>query len=186
MTPKRKGLFIDRDGVLVTDDRNWNLKGQEIYPFTAQALEELYKEDFELCVVSSAARGVPSHFDKASVLAVDDYIRENTPEVPLHIYHLWDIHKGGKEGQTTKEQLVLKAAKEWDIDLNYSYLIGDKTSDIETARRLKEKGYTGLRSIGMMTGWNMEDREYNVTPDCWARDISIVPRLLRGCYGVFK
>ena len=37
--------------------------------------------------------------------------------------------------------MILKAKEKWNIDLKKSFLIGDRISDLETAKKLKLKFY---------------------------------------------
>lgn len=62
--------------------------------------------------------------------------------------------------------LIEKAERELHISLADSWLIGDTTSDMLTARR------AGLRSIGVMTGHACLDRKYLTTPDYETADLA--------------
>ena len=37
--------------------------------------------------------------------------------------------------------MILDLAKDWSVDLAYSFLIGDKESDLEAARRARMHGF---------------------------------------------
>lgn len=58
--------------------------------------------------------------------------------------------------------MLLEAAAEFDIDLNRSYMIGDKADDVECGKR------AGVKTIQVMTGYGSEQ---NCSPDLRARDV---------------
>lgn len=71
-------------------------------------------------------------------------------------------------------ELVRRAARDLNIDLPRSAIVGDSTRDIETGRRL------GLRAILVQTGRGGRDGTFAVRPDAICADLSeAVSRLLR-------
>ena len=63
------------------------------------------------------------------------------------------------------ESAVDTACEELNIDLSHSVLVGDKTSDLEAARR------AGITKILAETGHAGKDAEYDVEPDYRAKDL---------------
>ena len=61
--------------------------------------------------------------------------------------------------------LIQRAKEELNLDLNHSFIIGDKTSDIETGKR------AGIKTILVKTGFKGKDGEYPVEPDFVADDL---------------
>ena len=55
-----------------------------------------------------------------------------------------------------------EAASEFDLDLARSYMIGDKSADVECGKR------AGLKTILVLTGYGFEQ---NCTADYRARDV---------------
>jgi D-glycero-D-manno-heptose 1,7-bisphosphate phosphatase len=49
-----------------------------------------------------------------------------------------------------KDGMILNAASKWDIDLNKSWMVGDRDSDIESGRK------AGCRTIYINRGWKGE------------------------------
>ena len=58
-----------------------------------------------------------------------------------------------------KPGLVVQAVRDLNLDLSASWLIGDSTTDIETARN------AGLKSILVRTGYAGADGRYSAEPD---------------------
>lgn len=67
---------------------------------------------------------------------------------------------------------ILNAQKEFNLDLNQSYFIGDKTTDIETGKR------AGCKTILVLTGYKGEDRRYIITPDYIVENLSVANRVI--------
>jgi mannose-1-phosphate guanylyltransferase/phosphomannomutase len=55
--------------------------------------------------------------------------------------------------------MVVRATKDLNLDLSCCWLIGDSTTDVQTARN------AGLKSILVRTGHSGNDRRYPVEPD---------------------
>lgn len=68
--------------------------------------------------------------------------------------------------------LIELACQQLNIDIKRSILIGDRTVDLETARR------AGCKSILVTTGSAGQDGEYKVVPDYTAVDIADAARLI--------
>jgi histidinol-phosphate phosphatase family protein len=62
--------------------------------------------------------------------------------------------------------LVERASRELRIDIASSWMVGDRTSDIETARR------AGMRSVLVQTGSAGGDGRFAATPDHIAADLA--------------
>ena len=61
--------------------------------------------------------------------------------------------------------LILRAAKEMNIDLNMSWMVGDMISDIEAAKM------AGIRSI-LLTKQGSFDNQWSVSPDAKCLDLN--------------
>ena len=68
--------------------------------------------------------------------------------------------------------MIQRAVTELNIDLSQSWLIGDTTTDVKTARN------AGLRSILLRTGTGGRDGKFDVTPDRVCNDLSEAARQL--------
>ena len=61
--------------------------------------------------------------------------------------------------------MILQAAKEYNIDLSKSFVIGDKTSDIKSGQS------AGCKTILVKTGYGGRDKKCDVKPDYVADDL---------------
>jgi D-glycero-D-manno-heptose 1,7-bisphosphate phosphatase len=132
-------VFLDRDGVIVVpefrDGRSVaprRLEDFRLYPDAAASLQRLKQAGFLLVVVtnqSAVGNGLISGSE------VDAMHKTMSHELPL------DAIKACFHGQTDhcdcrkpKPGMILEAATELGIDLQKSFIVGDRTSDVEAGR----------------------------------------------------
>lgn len=142
----RAGVFVDRDGTLIREAHYLHrLEDMEIFPCAAEAIRLLNRSGRLVVVVtnqSGVARGILSeggvrciHTALETQLAdlgarIDGfYYCPHLPGAPVEEYN--------RECECRKPNpgMVFAAAKDLNIDLSRSYLVGDKQTDVDTARR---------------------------------------------------
>lgn len=175
-----RAVFVDRDGTL-NEDIGYVSTPDELvlYPWAAEAVR-LINESGLLTVVitnqSGIARGMYSeetldaiHSQMIEELASEGarvdavYYCPHHPEVGDARYRIaCECRKPGTG-------MLEKAARELDIDLAKSFVIGDKASDIKLAEK------AGARGALVLTGYGRETYEH---PDRWACAPEIVTETL--------
>lgn len=132
---KNKAVFLDRDGVLnraiVRNGKPYapaSLAEVEILPDVFKALKILKEAGFVLIVVSNqpdVARGTAS---KESVETINSYLATNLP-----IDRFIMCFEDGDESEYRKPKpgMLLAGAKEFDVDLKASFMIGDRWRDVD-------------------------------------------------------
>jgi D-glycero-D-manno-heptose 1,7-bisphosphate phosphatase len=132
----RRAVFLDRDGVInraiVCDGKPYpptTLEQLEILPGVPEALEELRAANYLLIVVTNqpdVARGTAK---KEDVERINSILSSELPiDEFLTCYH------DSCDGCDCRKPLpgsLLKAAKEHQIDLSKSFMVGDRWRDIE-------------------------------------------------------
>jgi D-glycero-D-manno-heptose 1,7-bisphosphate phosphatase len=136
---RRRAVFLDRDGVLIPDAGPLACAAPPPpYPWTRAALAELKEAGFARVVVSNqpvVARGLASEADVEQLhaeLALDVerfYFCPHHPRATLAAYRL------DCECRKPRPGMLLRAARELDLDLSRSYMVGDRPSDVEAGRR---------------------------------------------------
>jgi D-glycero-D-manno-heptose 1,7-bisphosphate phosphatase len=136
----RPAVFLDRDGVL---NRPVIRQGQpyppcsveelEVYPEAAASLRRLAAAGFVLVVVTNqpdVARGTQSRE------VVDAINRELCRQLPVAaIYVCFHDDDDGCRCRKPAPGLLLDAARDLGIDLNRSFMVGDRWRDVEAGRR---------------------------------------------------
>ncbi len=144
--PKCKALFLDRDGV-INVDKHYVYRIQDcefvdgIFDFCMQAK----KDDYKLIVITNQAGIAKNIYSKEAYFNLRNYIHDIFVKrgCPLDgeyycPYHPQAILKEYRYESTDRKPnpgMILKAAKDFNIDLKQSILIGDKESDILAAKR---------------------------------------------------
>jgi D-glycero-D-manno-heptose 1,7-bisphosphate phosphatase len=151
-------VFIDRDGTINRDVGYLADPDElEIYPWSAEAIRLINDARMKTIVItnqSGVARGLCTEEALASIhermkerllsqgARIDAiYYCPHHPEIGEPPYRqLCDCRK-------PKPGLVNRAAREHDVDMASSYMIGDKVSDLELGTR------AGARAVLVLTGY---------------------------------
>ena len=154
-----KAIFLDRDNTLIEDPGYINHPDQvKLLDGAAEAIIELRDLGYKLVVVSNqsaVARGIVTE----KILAeIHDRLRQLLAEKGTYLdqiyycpYHPEGIvRKYRKESDWRKPNpgMLLTAAKEMDIDLEQSWIIGDSSRDIEAGLRV------GCKTILIKHSWD--------------------------------
>ena len=183
MGKEAKAVFLDRDGTISVEigyiDNPADL---ELYPFSGEALSQLRNMGFKLIVVTNQSGVARGKFTESQVHEVNNMLRRllQEKEVTLdEIYHCPHI-PGGEVAEYGIEclcrkpgtDMLMRAKSKYNINLNKSYMVGDKISDVDCGRN------AGTKSILVRTGFGVEqekllqDRLPNEQPDFIAESLN--------------
>lgn len=158
-------VFIDRDGTLNREVDHLRDPAQlELFPGVAPAIRRLNESDYRCCVVTNqpvVARGECSEAQLRQIHAKLETLLGREGAYLDRIYHCPHHPDRGFAGERPelkiecdcrkpKTGLIERAARDFNVAIERSWLIGDSSIDIETARRagvrsiLVESGYAGL------------------------------------------
>jgi len=141
---KKKGAcraaFLDRDGVLtraiVRAGRPYppaSLAEMEILPGVVEACETLREAGFLLIVISNqpdVARGTQR---REVVEEINQALCSRLPLDDIRVcYHDDADHCSCRKPEPG---LLLQAARDWDVDLSVSFMVGDRWKDVLAGRR---------------------------------------------------
>ena len=135
----RPAAFLDRDGVLnqlvVRDGRGVSprrLADFHCLPGVAQAVELLRQAGFLVIVVTNQPDVARGFLDLNGLNGMHVRLREAVRVDAIYACCHDDVD--GCDCRKPKPGLLLRAAKEWQIDLGKSFLVGDSWKDIEAGR----------------------------------------------------
>lgn len=177
----RKAIFLDRDGV-INEDFGWIASPEklEIYPFAAKAIARANQAGFLVVVVTNQsviARGLCSTNILERIHAkMEEELADGGARVDAIFFcpHHPDYSEGELCACRKPETgLVDKAVRGFGIEPAESYMIGDKTSDIQTGIN------AGMQTILVRTGKAGKDGQFRVSAD-WIEDdlLSAITRIL--------
>ncbi|QMV19191.1 D-glycero-beta-D-manno-heptose 1,7-bisphosphate 7-phosphatase [Granulicella sp. 5B5] len=144
-SPPSPALFLDRDGVINEEVGYLHKPGQVrwvpgIFDLCRSAKDLGYK----LVVVTNQAgigRGLytQADFDTLTSWMMNQFADRDIPLAgvyccPFHPEHGLGVYKREHEDRKPNPGMILRAARDLDLDLTRSILIGDRCSDIAAAR----------------------------------------------------
>lgn len=161
-TVKRPAVFLDRDGVLnqpiIREGRPYppaSLEELRIVPDAADALGRLIRAGFVLIVVTNqpdVARGAQ---ERSTVDALNSALRASLPVEDFYTC----FHDGADDCDCRKPKpgLLLRAAADRNLDLQRSFMIGDRWRDIDAGAT------AGCRTV--LIDYHYQERESENAPD---------------------
>jgi D,D-heptose 1,7-bisphosphate phosphatase len=147
-------VFLDRDGTLNEDPGYISDPGKIIlYPETGEALALLKKYGFLLIVISNQSGIARGLMTSKEVDAVNEKINQQLSEykVKIDAFFYCPAHPDFSteeecECRKPSPKLLLDAAREFNVNLEKSYFIGDTVADIQCGKN------AGIKTILVRTG----------------------------------
>jgi D-glycero-D-manno-heptose 1,7-bisphosphate phosphatase len=145
---KRPAVFLDRDGTLI-EEVNYLSRVEDVrlFPFSARAVQLLKENGFLVIVVtnqSGIGRGI---YTEAAMQAIHEKIQEEVGGLIDAFYFCPHLPCDGCACRKPAIGMIESAMTEFDIDLENSWMVGDKKTDVETALA------AGLRGALVLTGY---------------------------------
>jgi D-glycero-D-manno-heptose 1,7-bisphosphate phosphatase len=158
-------VFLDKDGTLLENDP-WNVDPTRMRfaPGAAEALALFARTPLRLIVVSNQAGVALGRFPVEALLAVEAHLRRKFARCGATLDAVyWCPHHPDGEAlpyavacgcRKPQPGMLLRASREYGIDLARSWMVGDILDDVEAGNR------AGCRSIladcGNETGWQSD------------------------------
>ena len=157
-----KAVFLDKDGTLIPDiPYNVDPDLITLQPESIEGLQRLQEEGYLLIIISNQAGVARGYFTEDKLPAVEQRMAELLAAHALKLsgfYYCPHYPDGSIDGYNIDCQcrkpmpgMLLKAAKDHDIDLAGSWMIGDILNDVEAGNRAGCK--TVLINNGNETEW---------------------------------
>jgi D-glycero-D-manno-heptose 1,7-bisphosphate phosphatase len=149
---RRPAIFLDRDGTLTRESADWIVAPEqlELLPGAGQALRELERLGFLRIVVTNqsvVARGLLGedglariHARLLELLAAEHASLDALYYCPHHESEGVGIYKRVCACRKPRPGLIERAAREHDVDLARSWVIGDALRDLEAGAALGVRG----------------------------------------------
>jgi D-glycero-D-manno-heptose 1,7-bisphosphate phosphatase len=142
----RRAVFLDRDGVInraiVRDGKPYaarSLEEFEILPGVAAALEDLRTAGFLNIVVTNQPDVGANKIARDMVEAMHAQLLQTLPvDAVKACYH---VESDNCECRKPKPGMILQAAREHHVDVNESFLVGDRWRDVAAGQRAGCKSF---------------------------------------------
>ena len=162
---KRAAVFLDRDGTINEQMGYINhISRFVLLPGAAQAIRTLNEQDIPVVVVTNQSGLARGYFPPSLLEEVHAKMEQELASEGAHIDGLYICphHPEAKEEQFRKDctcrkpktGLLERAAAELGLDLQRSFMVGDRWSDLKCGARV------GATSILVLTGYGRGDLEY--------------------------
>lgn len=155
-TVTKKAVFLDRDGTLIEEvDFLSRVEDMRFFPYTDDCVRKLKEAGYLVIVVtnqSGVARGL---FGETDVHAIHGAIQSSLTEKIDAFFHCPHMPDAGCACRKPGTGMIEQACTRWDIDLESSWMIGDKELDVLTGVNaglktcLVETGYGSSHAAGL-------------------------------------
>jgi len=175
MQMKRPAVFIDRDGTISEEVGYVNHPSRfRVFPYSAEAIRILNDNNWLAIVITNQAGVARGYFSEELIASVHDRLKSDLENAQLDAIYYCAHHPSVGEPpyridcdcRKPKPGLIDCAAKDFEIDLGASWVVGDRYSDVELARN------AGLRSAFVLSGYGRGEWEYQ--RNVWKQQPDIV------------
>jgi len=138
--PLFRAVFLDRDGVLTREREDYVKTPEEleILPGIEAPLREVQKRGFRIVIITNQSvvgRGLTTHHEMSKIHEKLCHELARFGCTVDGIYYCPHRPDEGCDCRKPAPGLILKAAKELGIDMEKSWMIGDKDLDVEAGAR---------------------------------------------------
>ena len=172
---RRPAVFLDRDGTIAEEMGYLNhLSRFRMFPFVAEAVRRLNEAGLAVVVVTNQSGVGRGYFPESLVHEIHELMRRQLTNEGARIDAIYYCpHTSGENCGCRKPKtgMLEKAALEHSLDLQRSFVVGDRYGDVELAEKI------GARSILVRTGYGegelaWRSAKWPSQPDFVAQDLS--------------
>jgi len=157
----RPAIFLDRDGT-INEDIGYVSSPDEliIYPYVARAVRLVNEAGLKVVVITNQSGIARQLYDEAALATIHERLMDELARDGAHLDAVYycphhphignALYRQRCECRKPNPGMLQQAAREHDIDLGVSYVIGDKASDINLATN------AGARGVLVLTGYGRE------------------------------
>ena len=167
-----RAIFLDRDGTLNEEDGYIaSAERFRLYSFAAEALRLINQSDLKAIVLTNQSGVARDYFTETALIEIHELMLETLRLQGARIDAIYYCAHHPDYGsppyrldcdcRKPKPGLAERAARDFNLDLNRCYAIGDRYRDIESGHAV------GARGILVMTGYGRE--EYATHRRGWLR-----------------
>lgn len=161
-------VFLDRDGTIIQEAEYLSdPAGVELLPGAADGILALRDAGYRVVVTSNQSGVARGYFDEDAVQRVNQrvqYLLEQSGAGLDGVYYCPHYADGevapynrACDCRKPEPGMLLAAARDLDLDLSQSWVVGDKAADIAFGAR------QGLRTVLVMTGYGRETQARGFT-----------------------
>ncbi len=184
---RRAAVFIDRDGT-INEDIGYLSHPDDlhIYSFAAEAIRLLNDANLPIIVITNQSGIARGFLDELMLARIHERLLNKLAQQGAHVDGIYycphhprignEIYCRECDCRKPQTGMLEQAAREHGVALNESYVIGDKSSDINLATNAGAKGILVLTGYGASTYANLE--RFPCYPSMVAEDLLEAVRLI--------
>jgi D-glycero-D-manno-heptose 1,7-bisphosphate phosphatase len=187
---KRPAVFIDRDGTISEEVGYVNHPSRfRLFPFSTAAIKLLNDSGWLAILITNQAGVARGYFSEDVITSVHDRLRSDLEGGSARLDAIYYCAHHPTVGEPPyrfdcdcrkpKPGLIERAAQDLEIDLQASWMVGDRYGDVELARN------AGLHAALVLSGYGRGEWEYQRSswkhePDLVAENLFEAVRLIVG------
>lgn len=151
-----KAIFLDRDGVINSDEGHYYVYKKEDFVLTPDlgvSLKALQDRGYLLIVITNQGGISKGEYTVNDVEQLNSYLKELLKPCGVNITEIYACPHHSSIGKCLcrKPQplMIQKAIARFNIDASKSYFIGDRESDMQTASAAGVEGILVERNMGI-------------------------------------
>ena len=150
---RKPAIFVDRDGTLI-EEVNFlsRLEDLRVFPFTRPALEVLKDNGYLVIVLTNQSGIARGKYTEADMHAIHDQIQAEVGGMIDAFYFCPHLPSAECTCRKPNLGMIESAQAEFDIDMERSWMIGDKNLDVQIAKN------AGIKSVLVLTGYGVKHR----------------------------
>ena len=153
----KKAIFLDRDGTII-EEVNFlsTVEETKLFPFTIDALRLLKEAGFLFFITTNQSGIARGYFGAAAVNAIHEKIQSELKNVGLRIESFHYCPHFPDQGCACRKPnigMIEQALENFDIDLDESWMVGDKKLDIGMGFN------AGIKTALVTTGYGEKHKE---------------------------
>lgn len=152
---KKSAVFLDRDGT-ICEDVNYLSRPEQLklFPFASEAIKLLNDNDFLVILITNQSGIARGFFDENALREIHEKLVSDLAEHGAKLDAIYFCPHNSADNcscRKPKTGMIERAIKDFSIDLQNSWMIGDKAIDVETGFR------AGTKTALVLTGYGREE-----------------------------
>ena len=136
---KQKCIFLDRDGVINVDfvDYVYTVEKFEFIEGVPETLKAFKKAGYLVIIITNQSGVVKGIYSLDDVMKVHNHVQEHSDNAIDDIY-IAPYHENWTNSLTRKPNTLMweRAIAKYNIDVDQSWMVGDKPRDLSPAKKL--------------------------------------------------
>ncbi len=174
---KKRAVFLDRDGT-VCEEVNYLSRAEDLrlFSFAGKAIKLLNENNFLVILITNQSGIARKFFDEDDLREIHQKLESELAKSGAKLDAIYYCPHNSADNcncRKPKTGLIEQALNDFEIDLQNSWMIGDKAIDIETGFN------AGAKTALVLTGYGQKEADkLEKEPDLIAKDLLEAAKLV--------